>query len=433
MGGDGREGKRWSGAAYTGASFHRLPSHAVTTLSKSASRLHCSVNLLSPTMRTIRRFRIRLAPIALSLVAATFTAATPTRLIAQSFPSKLTDSVFWKLVTDFSEPGGSFRSDNFVSNENAYQWVIPDLLRTTKPGGVYLGVGPDQNFTYLVALKPKLSFIFDIRRQNMLTHLMYKALIEQATDRADFLSLLFSRARPAGLDTASSAEALFGAFQAIVRDTIVARRNLAAIHERLTKQHGFKLNDDDWSTIAYVYGAFVEGGPDITYNYAQGRGGFGYGRSRMPSYAELQIETDSARVPRSYMANEANFRTLKNLEVNNLVVPLVGDFAGPKAIRAVGAYVREHNATVTAFYLSNVEQYLFNQEDDWRRFYLNVGTLPLDSTSTFIRSVFNGMGFYRNTAPAMRAQQMLASMVEQVRLFNEGRLASYYDIVQTSR
>ena len=83
-----------------------------------------------------------------------------------AIPAKLTDSAFWKLVTDYSEPGGYFRSDNFVSNENTYQWVIPDLLRTTKPGGVYLGVGPDQNFTYLVALKPKIAFIFDIRRQN---------------------------------------------------------------------------------------------------------------------------------------------------------------------------------------------------------------------------------------------------------------------------
>lgn len=384
-------------------------------------------------MPTIKRFRSFSARGALTLATAAFSAAAPVQLVAQSFPSKFADSVFWRLVTDFSEPGGSFRSDNFVSNENTYQWVIPELLRTTKPGGVYLGVGPDQNFTYIVALKPGISFIFDIRRQNMLTHLMYKAIIEESADRADFLSRLFARARPAGLDTTSTAEALFVAYQAVLRDTVAARKNLAAIGDRLAKQHGFKLSDDDLSTIAYVYGAFVEGGPDITYNYAQGRGGFGFGRSRMPSYAELQIETDSARLPRSYMATEANFRALKDLELRNLVVPLVGDFAGPKAIRSVGTYLKEHHATVTAFYLSNVEQYLFNQEDDWRRFFANVGTLPLDSSSTFIRSVFNGMGFYRSTGSAMRAQQMLASMLEQVQLFNDGRLASYYDVVRTSR
>ncbi|HEX8942941.1 MAG TPA: hypothetical protein VF785_07390 [Gemmatimonadaceae bacterium] len=381
-----------------------------------------------PTLPRIHFAAARVATRFALVVAASLSVAAPT-VRAQNFPSKLSDADFWKLVTDFSEANGYFRSDNFVSNETTYQWVIPDLLRTTKPGGVYLGVGPDQNFTYLVALKPKIGFIFDIRRQNMLTHLMYKAIIEQSSDRADFLSRLFARPRPAGLDTATSTEALFGAYQAVARDTIVARKNLASIRDRLTKHHGFALSDEDLSTIAYVYAAFVDAGPDLTYNFSQGRMGFGRG---MPSYAQLQIEADSAGVHRSYMASEANFRALKELEVNNLVVPIVGDFAGPKAIRSVSAYLKEHHATVTAFYLSNVEQYLFNQEDDWRKFFGNVGSLPLDSTSTFIRSVFNGMGFNR-AGPGMRAQQMLASMLTQVRLFNEGRLSSYYDVVQTSR
>src|SRR5207237_6289725 len=139
------------------------------------------------------------------------------------------DAEFWKLVTEFSEPGGYFRSDNFVSNETTYQWVIPELLKTTKPGGVYLGVGPDQNFTYIVALKPKIAFIFDIRRQNMLTHLMYKTIIEQSSDRADFVSRLFSRPRPVGLDTASTPETIFAAFAGAPPDSTRFRRNTASI------------------------------------------------------------------------------------------------------------------------------------------------------------------------------------------------------------
>ena len=157
-------------------------------------------------MPTIRRTRTVIARAAL-LSAVAALASTPAVARAQDVPSKLSDSTFWKMVTEFSEPGGSFRSDNFVSNETMFQWVIPELLRTTKPGGVYLGVGPDQNFTYIVALKPKISFIFDIRRQNMLTHLMYKAVFEQSTDRADFLSRLFSRPRPPKADTAMTANA----------------------------------------------------------------------------------------------------------------------------------------------------------------------------------------------------------------------------------
>jgi hypothetical protein len=389
-------------------------------------------------MSMTRRFRppataVR-ATLALATVVALFSPATSAA--AQDFPSKLSDSVFWKLVTDYSESNGFFRSDNFVSNETTYQWVIPDLLRTTKPGGVYLGVGPDQNFTYIVALKPKIAFIFDIRRQNMLTHLMYKAIIEASSDRADFASRLFSRPRPAGVDTTSTPEAIFLAYSTVPPDSTAFRRNIAAIRDRLTKQHGFKLSEEDLGTIAYVYEAFVAAGPDITYNFAQRGGGFagGFGgRGRMPSYAELQVATDSDRVHRGYMATEANFRALKDMETNNLLVPLVGDFAGPKAIRSVGTYLKEHHAIVTAFYLSNVEQYLFQQEDDWRKFYTNVGTLPTDSTSTFIRSVFNNMGYYGNPGSSIRGQQLLASILAQVKAFTEGKLLSYSDVISTSR
>src|SRR5258705_13466143 len=146
----------------------------------------------------MRRLRFAAAFLALAVLIAP-------RLVAQgtpTIPAKLSDSAFWKLVTDVSESNGFFRSDNFVSNETTFQWVIPELLRTTKPGGVYLGVGPDQNFPYIIALKPKIAIIFDIRRQNMLTHLMYKAVIEQSSDRADFVARLFARPRPTGIDTA---------------------------------------------------------------------------------------------------------------------------------------------------------------------------------------------------------------------------------------
>src|SRR5436309_3074891 len=102
-------------------------------------------------------------------------ASTPLPAI-EEIPQQLSDEAFWSIVTEFSEAGGYFRSDNFVSNETTFQYVLKDLKKT-KPGGIYLGVGPDQNFTYIVAMQPKLAIIFDIRRQNVMQHLMYKALI----------------------------------------------------------------------------------------------------------------------------------------------------------------------------------------------------------------------------------------------------------------
>ena len=124
------------------------------------------------------------------------------RVAAPSIPERIGDEAYWRMVTEFSEPGGFFRSDNFVSNEITFQWVMPELSKTTKTGGVYMGVGPDQNFTYIVAMQPKIAFIVDIRRQNMLHHLLYKALIETSTrsSRVPFATVFAPAARGAGSD-----------------------------------------------------------------------------------------------------------------------------------------------------------------------------------------------------------------------------------------
>ena len=124
----------------------------------------------------------------------------PARAGAGALPDSLSTSAFWALSTELSEPNGYFQSDNLVSNEIQFQRVIPDLTKSARAGRVYLGVGPEQNFSYIAALKPSMVFIVDVRRGNLQLHLMYKALFELSTDRADFVSRLFSKKRPAGPD-----------------------------------------------------------------------------------------------------------------------------------------------------------------------------------------------------------------------------------------
>src|SRR2546427_2880482 len=312
---------------------------------------------------------------------------------AQELPARLSDEAFWRVVTDFSEPGGRFVSDNFVSNELATQYVLSDLTQDRKASGAYLGVGPEQNFTYIVALKPKIAFIIDIRRQNMIEHLMYKALIELSSDRADFLSRLFSRPRPSNVDKDSGIGALFDALSPIQADQQMFDENLRAIKDRLIKEHGFKLTSEDEKHLGYIFRAFYVGGPDLGYSNVafQPRSP---GPRLLPTYEELMIDTDENGQQRSFIATEENFLTLQQFEKDNLIVPVVGNFAGSTALRSVGSYLREHNTLISAFYTSNVEQYLFMTSEDWKNFYTNVSTLPLDSNSTFIRPLINtGNGY----------------------------------------
>jgi hypothetical protein len=300
---------------------------------------------------------------------------------ARELPARLGDQEFWRLSEELSEPGGTFRSDNLLSNEIGFPSVIGDLVARTKPGGVYMGVGPEQNFHYIVAIKPRMVFITDIRRGNLHLQLMYKALFELSADRAEFVSRLFSKPKPAGLDAKTSVRDLMNAyFEAMSAEEPVYKANLQAIYEQLEKKHGFPLSAEDRAGIEYVYRNFYLYGPGITYSSSQS----GQPGGRTPYHA-LMTAPDASNTARSYLATEESFQFLKELHAKNLIVPVVGNFGGPKAIRAVGKYVRDHGAIVTAFYLSNVEQYL-TQDGLLTTFCANVATLPLDDASTFIRS-----------------------------------------------
>jgi hypothetical protein len=337
--------------------------------------------------------RRRLALLAGSLVSACIfslllASSAPLRAVA---PDRLSDQEFWKLSADSSEPDGTFRSENLLSNELGMQWVIPNLVATAKQGRVYMGVGPEQNFAYIAALKPSMAFIIDIRRGNLELQLMYKALFELSADRAEFVSRLFSKKRPDGLTRTSTAMDIFTAYEHVQTSEQLYNDNLAAIEDLLTKKHGLPMTGNDLGGLEWVYQQFYWFGPSLNYNSATGSGGFG-GGGYSPTYADLMVATDGPRgVEHGYLSNEERFGVLKDLETKNLIVPVVGNFGGPKAIRAVADYIKARQTTVSAFYLSNVEQYL-QQDSIWNNFICSVATLPLDETSTFIRSTRNAPG-----------------------------------------
>jgi hypothetical protein len=347
---------------------------------------------------------------------------------AEQIPAQLSDEAFWKLITDFSEPGGTFISDNFVSNELAFHDILTTLTDGRKPGGVYLGVGPEQNFTYIAALKPKIAFVFDIRRQNLVEHLTYKTLFELSIDRREFLSHLFSRPQPADLEKDASAVVLMNVFRDVPPNEDMFQATVNTVKQRLAG-HGFVLTADDQTAIAVILRAFYIGGPDLTYSGPRPVNG----RTILPTYEELLTDSDSKGKPRSFVASEENFQIVKQMEKDNLIIPIVADFGGPTAIRSVGQYLKDRNAVVTAFYVSNVEQYLF-MGDSWKKFYANVATLPLDSRSVFIRPLINvGTGSY-SASPLFRSgfrwDTMLFPMQDLIAAFNSDMIQSYYDIIQ---
>ena len=124
-----------------------------------------------------------------------------------TLPDALTDRDFWSVIETLSEPAGAFTlSENFVSNEPHFADTVRRLRAS---GGAYIGVGPEQNFSYIARVRPRIAFIIDIRRENLALLLLYKALFELSTDRADFVSRLFSRPRPPTLKSNADVEEIF--------------------------------------------------------------------------------------------------------------------------------------------------------------------------------------------------------------------------------
>jgi hypothetical protein len=297
---------------------------------------------------------------------------------ADTVPAQFTDAEFWHFINDFSEPGGAFPYENFVSNEVSYMDILPDLTRITKPGGAYLGVAPEQNFTYIAAIKPKVAFILDIRRQNMLELLMYKALFEMSSDRLEFISRLFSRQKPTGLTTDSSAEQIFKAFDRMNGDSNLYKQTFEAIKDRL-RQHGFKPVGDDEEKIDYVFSVFLRGGPRMDYTFASASPNNG-----LPSYYNLMVATDGRGKNWAYLETEERYQYVRQMQQKNLIIPLIADFGGTKTIKEIAQYLKEHGSTVSVFYISNVEDYL---EDTWNNYRANLAALPADDTTLLIRFI----------------------------------------------
>ncbi len=335
----------------------------------------------SPRRRVLRLgFSVRAVIACLVLGAGTSSAQT------RGAPDSLTNREFWAFFTSMSEADGQFLSENFVSNEVTFQDVIPTLQKTLTQHGVYLGVGPEQNFTYISNLAPRMAVIFDIRRQNAMQHLMYKALFELSPTRAEFVSRLFSRPDVMRLGEGLSARELFDSAGVMKASDSAFAANRSAIIDLLTKQHGFALPDADIASIKHVYGVFFAAGTDVNYGYRSGSSA-NYMRMTYPTYGMLQSATNADSVPMAFLASEERYRAVRDLQLKNLIVPVVGDFGGPSAIRSVAQWLRDKELNVMAFYVSNVEQYLWRDSGAAQRFYSNVSALPLDSTSQFIRSV----------------------------------------------
>jgi len=340
------------------------------------------------------------------------------------------DSAFAKLVQRLSEPGGYFDSDNLISNETSYLHVLDGMRRLKVQGGAYIGVGPDQNFSYIAAIRPDIAFMIDIRRDNLLEHLMFKALFGMSRNRIEYLCLLFGKPLPRDIERwgSKSIQDLVDYIDETHTDADVVDSVQSGISQRV-RHFGIPLSTLDLETIARIRDAFVRDSLDLRYS-SIGRAP----RPYHPTYRQLLVERDRAGHQANFLASEDAFQYVRSMEARDLIVPVVGNAAGDHALVAIGQYIGERNDKVSAIYISNVEQYLI-RDGGFPQFAENVKLLPRDRRSVIIRSFFGyGYGFgTAGTHPLNVAghysTQILQTLDAFVATYDSGAVRSYYDLI----
>jgi len=341
-------------------------------------------------------------------------------------PARLQDDEFAALSMELSEPGGFFDSDNLVSNEASYLHILDVVRQRGTTGGVYVGVGPDQGFSYIAAVQPRMAFVIDIRRDNLLLHLLYKAAFEEASNRLEYLALFFGSPPPADLgewDDRPLSEIVqwIDANPPTAESRAEASRRLFGRVAELPMQ----LDESDLATLQRFHDAYVSAGLEIRFQ-SMGRPP----RPYYPTYRQMLLERDGEGTPSSYLTSARSFETVQQLQRRNLIVPVVGDLGGRSALADIGRWLAARGGTVSLFYASNVEYYLA-RDGKLESFGQNLAALPRDDRSLLVRSLFRGTYGIAGTRarPGYLSTQVAAPLDSVVDALTSGSYPGYADLV----
>ena len=331
----------------------------------------------------------------------------------------LSDAELGALIRDLSEEGGQFPSDNYISNETSFLHVTEALQGLR--GGAYIGVGPEQNFTYLGLLEPELAFVVDIRRDNRVLHLLYKVLFEESPDRGAFLAQLTSRPAPS-LPSSASISRISEAIQKQRPDPALQERTARRVAER-AQQLQVPLSAGDRKHLREALAAFAREGMEIHYTME------GSARDYPPLRA-LMATKDERGEERSFLGTEEAYGRVRRLQRANRVVPLVGDLAGTGALPRVAEELKRRRLPLRVFYVSNVEQYLFSPAKTWARWVRNMEAMPWSGDGLLLRVYFDQGRAHPKQRPGHRTTSMTQPAAAFLERARKGGWKSWWEVAQ---
>jgi hypothetical protein len=265
----------------------------------------------------------------------------------------------------------------------------------------------------------------------MIQQLLYKALFHASAGRAHFLSELLSRPFAAGNAPKDDVpiEELLRRLDGLQSSDEHFKSNLGRIARTIEHEFLVPLSAQDRLKLETVYTAFRRGGLDLAFRASAAPWGGGHGV--FPTLKELILECDLEGGRGNFLATAEGYRAVRDLHLANRIIPVVGDFAGPKALSGIGSYLEQNGYAVRVFYTSNVEQFLFRNRV-FSRFVENVRTLPVDDRSILIRSVPARGFFHPANIPGHRLTTVLQLVSVFLRDFDAGEYVDYQTMVTTN-
>ena len=332
------------------------------------------------------------------------------RLMDVAFPAR--DQSLARVVADLSEPESGRPADNLMTNEDSFARIAARLGQL-EPGGVYVGVGPDQNFTLMAHVRPRLAFVLDFRRRNALLHFAHKALLALARDRAAYLGRVWARG-PARLPANPSVDDLVAAFEGVpmVRSKLDA--SIAEVADYL-RPLGV-LAGSEWPEIATIQAKLAGPGPNARF----------LALPMYPTIGRLIRSRDRLDHPSHFLAREEWYQSVREAQIGDRVIPLVGDFAGPRALPKLANWLRRRDLRVSAFYASDVEFFLL-RSGKFAGYVANLAQLPWSKDAVLIRTSTREIA-HPERSPGDSSTTIVRPVVRFLREAREGRIRTVEDL-----
>jgi len=336
------------------------------------------------------------------------------------------DTTFAGTIARLSEAPGFFDSDNLISNETSYLHAVTKLRESGVSGGAYVGVGPDQSFSYVAEIRPTVVYMIDIRRDNMIMHLLLKALFERSRNRLEYLCRWTGRQVPVDVTAWDDRpiETVIARVDSLAPNDTVARAETDSV---LATIRGYRvpLSDVDSATIRRFHSEFIRAGLDIRFTSTNRAPRYYY-----PTLRQLILERDLEGGQSSYLASRERWDFIKGLQARDRIIPVVGNLAGTRAFPAVGREISARGERLTALYVSNVEMYLW-RDGGFDVFAESAANMPHDPKAVIIRSVFGGP--YGQKHPLNQVPHVSTQLVQPLDDFAErlrrGGWSSYWEVV----